>query len=186
MSLERGARLRRSIRLKDFDYSQPGGYVVTICAHGGRCLFGEIADGEMQLSAAGSMVRSAWECLPNRFAFIRLDEFVVMPNHLHGIIVLTGESSRSDELAEGEHKVRPYGTLAGTVSRIVQAFKSMTTHEYAIGVNHGRWAPFSGRLWQRSYYEHIIRNEDDLQRVRRYINENPVRWPWDEENPERG
>ena len=91
----------------------------------------------------------------------------------------------------GEHEIRPYvgngdrprGTLPGSLGRLVQAFKSVTTHEYTVGVKKQGWAPFPGRLWQRNYYEHIVRGEDDLRRIRQYIADNPQRWPLDAENP---
>jgi hypothetical protein len=86
-------------------------------------------------------------------------------------------------LQQGEHKVRPYGTLVGTVGRIVQAFKSLVSREYMDGVKNHGWPPFSGRLWQRNYYEHIIRTDNDLNTVREYILLNPVKWAEDNENP---
>ncbi|MDN3512246.1 MAG: hypothetical protein NG784_13220, partial [Candidatus Jettenia sp.] len=85
----------------------------------------------------------------------------------------------------GEHKVRPYGTLSNSLGRIVQAFKSVTTHEYIIGVKENSWPPFPGKLWQQNYYEHIVRNEDKLNKIREYIINNPLRWQFDRENPER-
>ena len=179
---------RRSMRLERYDYSSAGAYFVTICTQGRRCLFGDIVDDRVRLSHAGKMIQTVWECLPNRFPFVKPDEFVVMPNHLHGIIILTnvggrGESRIRPFARRGEHKVRPYGTFAGTVGRIIQALKSTTTHQYIAGVKGGRWVPFSGKLWQRNYHEHIVRNEEELKKIRRYIVENPARWAFDRENP---
>lgn len=182
---------RRSIRLQGYDYSQAGTYVVTICTHNRDDLFGEIANGEMHLNYGGQMVELVWGELQVRFDHIELDEFVVMPNHIHGIFVLRrslrGEScirpvSTGDQTS-GDHKDRPYGTLPNTVGRIIQAFKSITTHKYITGVKQYGWPPFPGKLWQRNYYEHIIRNEDELKRIREYIINNPVQWDIDRENP---
>ncbi len=176
---------RRSIRLKGYDYTQAGAYAVTICTHNRDCLFGEIADGEMRLNDGGRMLERAWGELPVRFHHMDLDGFVVMPNHFHGILVLhphVGLES-ADEKTKGEHRVRPNGTLPDTVGRIVQAFKSITTHKYITGVKQNGWPPFPGKLWQRNYYERIIRNEGELKRIREYIVNNPARWELDRENP---
>ncbi|HDR16333.1 MAG TPA: hypothetical protein ENN79_12780 [Desulfobacteraceae bacterium] len=206
---------RRSIRLEDYDYSQSGMYFVTVCMQNRECFLGEIIDEQMVLKDAGRMVESVWGELQVRFNHIQLGQFVVMPNHIHGIFVLHGRGepcvrphasveqtsvgNRSGEPCvrphasveqtsvgnrSGEHKVRPYGTLPDTVGRIVQAFKSMTTHEYTIGVKKHGWPPFPGKLWQRNYYEHIIRNENELNRIREYIANNPMKWEFDQENPD--
>lgn len=183
---------RRSIRLKGYDYSQAGAYFVSICAHNRSCLFGEIANGQKVLNDAGRMVEFVWGELPVRFDHIELDEFVVMPNHIHCIFVLCrrGEpcvrpdSSGPHNSQSGEHKVHPYGTLPDTVGRIVQAFKSVTTHEYINGVKQHGWPPFTGKLWQRNYYERIIRNENELNRIREYMINNPKQWEFDLENPD--
>jgi REP element-mobilizing transposase RayT len=198
-------------------------YFITICVQNQECLFGEIEDGKMKLNDAGHMVATVWDNLPNRFPFVAVDEFVAMPNHIHGIIVVTdreGESypgriagdhkdrpyqvisdrdeSCSDRRGESgirpqkgddrninHRENRPYGTLAGTVGRVIQAFKSLTTHAYTIGVKQHGWMPFPGRLWQRNYPEHVIRSEDALNRIRDYILTNPLRWELDRENPAR-
>jgi REP-associated tyrosine transposase len=140
---------------------------------------------------ASQMVKAVWDSLPNRFPFIELDQFCVMPNHVHGIVVLTGHRSAQGyhpPHATGDHKDRPckaHGTLEGTVARVIQAFKSTTIYEYVMGVRRHEWRPFEDRLWQRNYYEHIIRNEDSLNRIREYIVTNPLRWELDRENPQR-
>ena len=211
---DRDQRHRRSIRMRGYDYSQPGAYFVTIVTQGRECVFGEIVDGETRLNPAGQMIATVWGDLPVRFPFVQMDAFVVMPNHLHGIIVLTGggvghngrgdpcrspRSRRGDRPIDGdcgrdrgEYKIRPYnmghgdrprGTLPGTVGRVVQGFKSITTHEYIVGVKEQGWTPFPGRLWQRNYYEHVVRGEGDLRRVRQYIADNPQGWALDRENP---
>lgn len=196
---------RRSIRLQGYDYAQAGAYFVTICIQNRECLFGKVVNREMMFNDAGQMVKAVWDGLPNRFPFIELDQFCVMPNHAHGIVVLAGHRSAQSHhpphapgdqqdrpyttvRTTGDYKDRPYkarGTLEGTVGRVIQAFKSITIYEYIMGVRRHEWRPFEGRLWQRNYYEHIIRNEDSLNRIREYIATNPLRWELDRENPQR-
>jgi REP element-mobilizing transposase RayT len=160
---------RRSLRLKGYDYSQAGAYFVTICTEDRTCLFGDVAGGQMHLNDAGRIILSQWEALPVRFSGVELDVFGVMPNHLHGILVLatTAESAAPPVLGE-----------------IVGAFKSLTTDLYIKGVKQSGWLPFRGRLWQRNFHEHIIRNEKTLQRIRQYIVDNPIHWEIDPENPQ--
>lgn len=143
----------------------------------------------MVLNDAGRMVELAWDKLPVRFDHFELDEFIVMPNHIHSIFVLCrrGEPCVRPDLPGdqtlGEHKVRPYGTLPNTVGRILQAFKSITTYEYTIGVKQHGWMPFHAKLWQCNYYERIIRNDNELNGIREYIVNNSKKWEMDRENP---
>ncbi len=197
---------RRSLRLSGFDYTQAGAYFITICLQNRLCLLGEVIGGMMNLSAAGEMVRQVWEMLPARFPTLQQDYYVVMPNHFHGIVFLInprrGESCIRPIDGEsyfrphiGDYRDRPYGyenrpgglpprgTAADSVGRTVQAFKSMTTINYISGVKNHGWQPFPGRLWQRNYYEHVIRDEEALNRIREYIKTNPLRWHLDRENP---
>ena len=331
---------RRSMRLKGYDYSQAGAYFVTICTQGRACLFGEVVDGEMRLNDAGRMVVAEWERLPALFPNVVLDAFVVMPNHIHGIVILTdpaddatdgataigatisgattggaatgGATTRvapttagddatpvgaglvpalstmagddatpvgaglvpalstmagDDATPVGAGLVPALSTMAGddatpvgaglvpapsmpapstpaqsvpapsvpapsmpapstpaqsvpapstpapstpapstpaqsvpapsvpapstpalstpapTLGDVIGAFKSRVTVEYIRGVKTFGWTPFDRRLWQRNYHEHIIRNEEALNRIRRYIVENPIRWAFDRENP---
>jgi REP element-mobilizing transposase RayT len=166
---------RRSIRLPGFDYAQPGAYFITICTQGRVCLFGEIVDGTRYLDDTVSMIERWWTELPHKFAFIRVDQHVVMPNHFHGILIIEGAASRG--LPEGV--VHPSVTLPD----IVRWFKTMTTNEYIRGVRQRGWTAFEGKLWQRNYYEHVIRNERDLDRIRQYIRDNPAKWAQDPQNP---
>lgn len=167
---------RRSIRLKDYDYSSAGAYFVTICVQNSLELYGAANNDGISLNAAGTMVEKEWLKLRERFPFLELDEFVVMPDHMHGILCLLPDSSTLlPKKGQGEHKVRPYGTSRGSVGRIIQAFKSRTTVAYLKGVKESGWIPFHGRLWQRGYYEHVIRNRQDLENVRNYIVSNPHR-----------
>jgi REP element-mobilizing transposase RayT len=156
---------RRSLRLKGYDYRGAGAYFLTICAHQRACLFGEILDGVIRENRAGLAVREAWEALPDRFPDIELDAFVVMPNHVHGV-VLIGDNHDHDHL-----------------SRVVGAFKSLTVYRYNQGVASEGWPRYDGKLWQRNYYEHVIRNEVTLNEVREYIMGNPGQWLDDPEHP---
>lgn len=158
-------RRRRSMRLQGYDYAQAGAYFTTICTEDRLCLFGAVTDGAMRLSAAGELAATVWSALPLRFPHIDLDAFVIMPNHIHGIIVLAGR--------------------APTIGKMVGAFKSLFALEYIRGIRSNKWPVFDGRVWQRNYYEHVIRDDSDLKRIRRYIEENPLRWELDEENPQR-
>ena len=195
---------RRSIRLRDYDYAHAGAYFVTICVQNHECLLGDIDNGVMTMNDAGRMVEMVWQGLPDRFPVVKLDTFVVMPNHVHGIIVLPdhrrGESRirpdgirpdgirpygiRSDFVhpqpetppTSGDHKDRPYGTTDESIGRIVQAFKSLTTHYYISGVKGSAWPPFFGKFWQRNYYDRIIRNESEFNCIREYIVNNSLKW----------
>ena len=164
---------RQSIRLRGYDYSQSGAYFVTICTQNKKCFFGNMVNDEMVLNDAGRMLESVWSELPERFPHVKLDEFVIMPNHFHGIVVFR----------RGEHKIRPYGTLPDTLGRIMQAFKSTTTNKYIAGVKQKQWPLFPGKLWQRNYYEHVVRDENELNDIRKYIMDNPKKWDLDRENP---
>ncbi len=159
---------RRSIRLRGYDYSRAGAYFVTVCMQGKRPVLGEIVEGEMVLNEAGRLVGRAWEILPRRFPHITLDAFVAMPNHVHGIIMVGAGLA----LPEGAASSAP------TVGDIVRAFKSTS----AIAVN--ALLLRSGEpLWQRNYYEHIIRKDGELSKIREYMATNPLRWASDPENP---
>lgn len=195
---------RRSIRLKGYDYSQSGLYFVTICVQNRECLFGKTADGEMVLDNAGKMIEKWCAELPNKFSDIMLDEFVIMPNHFHAIIVNTGigggdvgadlrvcpddvnnvcpdESNKHNNNISGERNVSGEHNILGEhagspLHRVVQWFKTMTTNEYIRGVKTLNWQPFNKKLWQRNYWEHIIRNDESYQRIANYIINNPAHW----------
>jgi putative transposase len=288
---------RRSIRLRGYDYTLAGAYFVTIVTQDRVCLLGEVVEDSMRLNDAGRMVRTVWDELPIFYPGVDIDEFVVMPNHIHGIIVLVGAAPRGRPeigpdgvpntgqarpdsgqarpdsgqarpdsgqarpdsgqargpaptamaLRDGIHlfktmttkrhadgviqsvgaapRGRPgigtdgvrgsgpaqsgsgpdpgqargpaptamslrdtamsLGQSAMSLGDVVHRFKTMTTKRYADGVKQSGWATFRGRLWQRNYYEHIIRDEPALDCIRRYIDENPLRWALDAENPHR-
>ena len=167
------ARRRRSLRLRGYDYRRAGAYFVTICAQDQACLFGNVVDECMSLNDAGHMLARLWNDIPARFADVEIDTFVVMPNHMHGIIVLP-------DAANGVTT-----RVAPALGEVVAAFKSDTTVHYIRGVKTRAWPAFRRRLWQRNYYEHVVRDEKALDRIRRYIDENPARWAFDDENPEK-
>ena len=179
---------RRSIRLRGYDYSHGGAYFVTIVTQGGACLFGEVLEAQMQMNEAGSMVQEVWWGLSQRFAGVEVGSMVVMPNHLHGVIALyepvgaplVGAQSRGNRATVDN---RATTRVAPTLGSVVGAFKSLTTVEYVRGVRARGWAPFRGRLWQRNYYEHIVRGDKSLERIEQYILDNPANWYLDKENP---
>jgi len=173
---------RRSIRLKDYDYSKPGAYFVTICSQNRECLFGRIVDGKMRLNKTGKMIQTIWNELPQNYPGVDIDAFVVMPNHVHGIIVLTPVGAGPCACPEGG---QPQG-VAPTISLpdVVHRFKSLTTTLYRKNLIQNNARSFTIRLWQRNYYKHIIRNEEKLNLVREYILNNPLQWQYDKENPE--
>ncbi len=184
---------RRSIRLRGYDYSQAGAYFVTICAQDHATLFGRVREGKAVLNDPGRMVVSWWEKLAANFPSCKADAFVVMPNHIHGIIVIRDDPAM-DGREGGEHMRgrRGGGAHMGAplradarpaLGRIVQWFKTMSTNAYIRGVDEHGWEPYADRLWQRNYYEHIIRDEEDLSRIREYIENNPRAWEDDPENP---
>ncbi|HEY64384.1 MAG TPA: hypothetical protein G4O02_07405 [Caldilineae bacterium] len=179
---------RRSIRLKGYDYSQPGAYFITIVTQNRECLFGEIMDGQIRLNDAGRMIERWWLELNHKFPTIHTDVYVVMPNHFHGIVIVVGADLRvrPDEDAS-RWNAHSGGTHAGVpLPAVVQWFKTMTTNEYIRGVKTLGWPPFPRRLWQRNYYEHIIRNDQEWDRIRTYIANNPLHWERDRENPSVG
>jgi putative transposase len=167
---------RKSPLLPDYDYSWEGAYFVTVCVQDRQFLFGEVIDdGTMRLNQAGQMIGRWWQELERKFPSVKVDEYyVVMPNHFHGIVFIS-EQSRS--IAEGGHAGPP-------LQKIVQWFKTMSTNEYVHGVKEHGWKPFRGHLWQRSFYEHVIRNDEALNRIREYIKHNSQRWDLDRENPQ--
>lgn len=162
---------RKTIRLKGFDYSVQGMYFITICVQNRECVYGNIEKGKPCLNQAGEMVEQHWLKIEQQFENVKLDEYVIMPNHIHGIIfIASAQNNRAD--------TRP----APTIGDIICAFKSMTTNCYIQNVKQNEWKPFDKRLWQRNYFERIIRNQEELDRIRDYIKNNPSRWEFDKNN----
>jgi REP element-mobilizing transposase RayT len=175
--------------LRGFDYSKGGAYFVTICTRNRECLFGAVVDGKMRVNDVGRVVQTIWDGLLERFPAIESDAFVVMPNHVHGILLVGAALAPPKRRKVGAGLALPVGGAASsaptrfastTLGNVLRAFKSIS----AISVN--RLLSRSGQsLWQRSYYEHVIRTEKCLNRIREYIATNPLRWQLDRENPRR-
>ena len=189
---------RRSIRLKGFDYTREGAYFVTICTQNQACLFGEIVNRQMRLNDVGEVADICWRAIPEHFPRVVLDAFVIMPNHVHGIIWIGPENranvgaknvDTSDNVGAkifsplppqpplpSQRGASAFRSPSKTVGSIVRGFK--------IGVT--KWVRSNKNfytVWQRNYYEHIIRNNTGLNRIRKYIADNPARWDEDTENP---
>ena len=191
---------RRSIRLKGYDYSKAGLYFITLCIQNRECLFGEIVGAalvaahnaqpphsqSMILNDAGRMIESEWLAIKKRFPNIELHEFVVMPNHFHGIL----EIVENDGEIRGRATTRERATTrvgattrvapTKTIGDMMDAFKSITTVEYIRGAKNHGWKRFDQKLWQRNYWEHIIRDEGSLERIVNYIIHNPDKWDEDQ------
>jgi len=154
-------------------------YFITICCQDRICLFGDVVKGEIVLNEAGKMVETEWLNLPARFKNIELHESVIMPNHFHGILKIVGVTlvvARNVGIAENQMG-QPQGIApTKTIGDIMDAYKSITTVNYIRGVKTLNWQPFNGKLWQRNYWEHIIRNEQSYQRISEYIINNPKEW----------
>jgi REP element-mobilizing transposase RayT len=184
---------RRSIRLKGYNYAQAGLYFVTICTKNRACLFGEIQNKKMNLNDSGKMVDNEWLKIQRRFQNIQLHEYIVMPNHFHAILEIVGATlvvAQNDEVAsdknidnrKGQQGIAPTGGITKTggntptLGDIIGAFESITTVEYIRGVKNNNWESFNGKLWQRNYWEHIIRNDKSYNRISEYIINNPQNW----------
>jgi len=174
-SLSERKRQRRSIRLEGYDYKSAGAYFVTIVAWRRECLFGEIVDDRMLTNEWGEIVRDEWERTAKIRPNVELGEFIVMPNHIHGILVFI------DDMAGTTRRVAPTRTLQpGSLGAVIGQFKSIVTKRI------NRLQNVAGRpIWQRNYYEHIIRNDHEWENITKYIESNPSQWAEDEENPNR-
>ena len=157
MSRRRNHPERRSTRRPGWDYTSPGAYYVTINVEGRLPCFGRIVDGVMDRSPAGETIARAWELNGERYPEVTLDAFIVMPDHLHGIVIIRRRGGKG-------------------LIRVVQSFKSITDRTYTSCAENGWFPRIDGRLWQRSFHDHIVRDATDLDRIRRYIEANPARW----------
>lgn len=164
--LEKNLISRKTLRLHNYDYSQSGAYFVTICTEKRQNLFGHIVDNQMALNAAGEMVFKWVEKLSSKFEQITIAKFVLMPNHMHLIGVIAQEDLQSNQNL--------------SLSAQMQWFKTMTTNAYINGVKASLYPPFTKRVWQHNYYEHVIRNAEDYERLWDYIDQNPLKWALDE------
>ena len=180
---------RKSLRLPHYNYSREGYYFITIVAKNREHLFGEIVDGNMVLNVAGLMVEELWHDIPNDFNHVKLHECIIMPNHIHGIIEIknpydsdikpVGADSIS-ALNMNTKNIHEFQRVdmesTPTLSKIVQSFKRHTTLRYIKMVKNKTLPPFNKRIWQRNYYEHVIRDENDYVRIAEYIVNNPITW----------
>ena len=193
---------RRSIRLREYDYSQPGAYFITIVSYQRKNLFGHIIDGEMILNQAGEIVEKTWLDISKHFPNARCDIYVIMPNHLHGIIEIiengpVGARNASHQPNQTYNNIefmndkpvgathesplpkRRSGPKPKSIGVMVGLFKAAVTKQL---LETGKLT--LEKIWQRNYYEHIIRNEDDYQQIADYIESNPTNWEYDQENPD--
>ena len=172
---------RRSIRLGGYDYSQIGEYFVTLCTHKMQCLFGEVKGGEMHLNRLGQIVDSEWRKTPRLRPGVDLGDFVVMPNHLHGLVVITTSPQKKTLAAvpvdRRAHGCAPLRRDSRGLGAIMAGFKSATTSR----INQQRSTPGSP-VWQRNYYEHIIQDQEDHARTSHYVLMNPILWDLDRYN----
>jgi REP element-mobilizing transposase RayT len=187
---------RRSIRLRGFDYSQCGAYFVTICAQDKMHLFGAIEKGRMHLNDCGIIVAESWDWLAAQYDYVALDEYAVMPNHFHGIIVIAGGDGMHTAAIHGRDGSRTAPTMPAAIvtdpahsgraetvrrkplGRLIGAFKTVSTKR----INEHRGTS-GAPVWQRNFYEHVIRDEASLNRIRQYITDNPLHWEFDRDNP---
>ena len=172
---------RRSIRLKEYDYTQPGGYFITIVTYQRDCLFGEIVNGEMRLNDLGKIAGECWHAIPDHFPNVELGAHAIMPNHVHGVLVINDLTSVDTFPSErrGPRYRAPteqfQKPVPGSIPTIVRTFKAAVTRR--IGREHNATG-----IWQRNYYEHVIRNHEEWDRIHRYIESNPSMWAEDQEN----
>ena len=164
---------RQSIRLPGYDYSQAGFYFVTICTQRRECVLGQVVNDQMNLNLYGRLVAEAWNWLAERYIYVDLDEWILMPNHLHGIIVIS-------DARRGGSRAAPTNAGASVIHRkplgqLIGAFKTVSTK----GINQILGTP-GVQVWQRNYYEHVVRSEDSLNAIRHYIVNNPGNWALDE------
>jgi putative transposase len=175
---------RRSIRLKGYEYAQAGAYSLTVCTACRDPLFGEIVDDEMRPNAFGRAVQATWDGIPDHFTEVDLDAFVVMPNHVHGILVIVpsaADASVSQGTACRAPTTESFGPpVTRSLATMVRSFKAATTK----AVNDLRGTR-GAAVWQRNYYERVIRNDRELQAIREYIARNPANWVEDEQHPNR-
>jgi len=185
---------RKSIRLKNYDYSQAGFYFITICIQNREHLLGKINKDEILLNDAGDMIKKWYFELENKFKGIKCHEMIIMPNHFHCIIENTAPTVRADlrvclggsDHKKGEHTEQKGGHIGPPLHHVVQWFKTMTSNEYIRGVKQFGWRRFTKRFWQRNYWEHIIRNENEYIKLSDYIKNNPLTWNDDKLNNDSG
>ena len=173
--------VRRSIRFPGFDYSRPGNYFVTICADRRRCLFGRIEKNEVVLTNLGETVRKCWIEIPQHFPYVNIETYVLMPNHLHGILAINPNFPETFPQSRSTLTMESFGNpVSGSIPTVIRSFKAAVT-------KHARESclPIGGAVWQRGYFERVLRDSREFVNTTDYIVKNPLRWDIDEENPER-
>ncbi len=176
MIVDTDIRRRKSIRLQEYDYSQAGGYFVTICTHERKCLFGEVVDGEMELNENGKIVKSEWLKTEEIRDNVSTGEFIIMPNHLHGILFIDEPTDRRGTVHRAPTVERFGQPTSNSIPTIIRSFKATVTKQ----TNEFRNTP-GLPVWQRNYFERVIRDEDELTRIREYIIYNLFKWQLDKE-----
>ncbi|MDO8675430.1 MAG: transposase [Candidatus Omnitrophota bacterium] len=180
----------RSARLKQWDYASVGGYFVTVCVKDRQCVFGNVIGGKMRLNELGKTADQCWQDIPKHFPYVGVDEYVVMPNHMHGIIII--RDVKSMKSVETQHccvstntntniqlSKTFYHLKSGSLSVIMRSYKSIV----AKTIHRTGLKTFA---WQPRFYDHVIRNDVDLNRIRQYVETNPSQWADDTENPTKG
>jgi putative transposase len=166
-------RQRKSPRLQGYDYTETGAYFITICTHNREMLFGEVVDGGMRLNPIGKITDECWAQIPTHFPNIKIDCYVVMPNHVHGIVIIetqepVGTTHVSSTMSDS---MRPNGPKAGSLGAIIGSYKGAVSRQINQVLNLE-----TSRIWQERFHDHIIRNSDALHQIQTYVQTNPARW----------
>jgi len=169
---------RRSIRLQKMDYSHPGAYFLTFCAFEKRCIFGTIEGGHPLLNTIGEIARACWVDMPNHFPNVKVHDFVVMPNHMHGILGIEERARRAVPLREGGQFEAFRGPVPGSIPTIMRSYKSAVTKQVRDTTGNR-----TIQVWQSTYFERVLRNGEEFKNASRYILENPIMWHLDKVNP---
>jgi len=175
---------RRSIRLKDYNYSQEGAYFITVCTRNRENLFGNVTEGQMQLNGYGKVVNDFWGNIPLHFPSVDTDAFVVMPNHVHGIILINDACRGGATPPMGNGMVSPSGGEVTSPLRKISLGQIVAFYKYQTAklVNQIRNTP-GVTVWQRNYHDHIVHDDEHLNKIREYVFQNPLKWDLDDENP---
>ncbi len=185
MSSNKKIQARKTIRLKGYDYTHAAAYFATICTRHQECYFGDILNGEMKLSVMGGIADQCWKYIPDHFRNVQLDEYRVMPNHVHGIVIIMNPDNddqfvgtRHVASLQNDKPTRKFGPLPSkSLHTVIGSYKSAVTK-----LIHCKGYRFG---WQSRFHDHIIRDQKDLDRIRAYIHDNPAKWDFDKQNPRR-
>jgi REP element-mobilizing transposase RayT len=167
---------RKSIRLKGYDYSQPGEYFITICTHDKKCVFGKVIEEKIILSPIGEIAKKCWEEIPEHYPKVELDEYIIMPNHIHGIIIMSEGRDLINQILTTENNFPLMKNPKETLGKIIRYYKARSTKL----IHNSGYIDFQ---WQSLFYDRIVRSDNELNNIRDYITNNPLKWYLDEENP---